>query len=144
MALWLRDSTRRCTMNACILCHGQLDLLNHSGVCHECKLIIRNLLDTRIEERWAPAIGIADHIVSDRGRVARLLNIDHAHRYPRISADGRKHYVHHLVAQAWHGPRPDGLIVLHADDDPLNPSADNLRWGTHADNAQDAIRNGKR
>jgi hypothetical protein len=31
--------------------------------------------------------------------------------------------------------------VLHADDDRDRPHADNLRYGTHADNAADARRN---
>lgn len=55
----------------CVLCAGQLDVINNSGICRECPVIIHNLLDVRIEERWRPAVGQVDHIVSDRGRVAR-------------------------------------------------------------------------
>lgn len=49
-----------------------------------------------------------------------------------------------LVADAWHGPKPPGLVVRHLDDDPLNDAAWNLRYGTHRDNYSDAIRNGRR
>jgi hypothetical protein len=46
-----------------------------------------------------------------------------------------------MAAEAWHGPRSDGLLVLHHDDDPLNPTPENLRYGTPAENAADARRN---
>jgi hypothetical protein len=80
-------------------------------------------------------------IVSDRGRIARLLTVDYSHRYPRLSIDGKKRYLHTLVAEAFIGPRPHGQLVLHGDDDPLNPDARNLRFGSHAENAADARRN---
>jgi HNH endonuclease len=128
-------------MSACILCSCQLAPLNGSQICGECRLLVRNLLGVEVPERWAPAVGIEDHIVSDHGRVARLLTIERSHRYPRVSADGKKFYVHTLVAEAFYGPRPEGLLVLHHDDDPLNPNAENLRFGDHAENAADARRN---
>lgn len=128
-------------MSDCILCAGPLDLINASGVCSEGRLVIRNLLNVRIEERWATAVGRPDHIVSDRGQVARLLKVDHSHKYPRVSIGRDKPYIHVMVAEAFHGPRPAGLLVLHHDDDPDHPHAENLRFGTHADNAADAKRN---
>lgn len=59
--------------------------------------------------------------------------------------DGRMHNraLHHVVLEAFYGQRPDCLIGCHNDDDPLNNRADNLRWGTHADNAYDAIVNNR-
>lgn len=53
-------------------------------------------------------------------------------------------HVHHLVAAAFIGPRPDGLLVLHGDGDKANNSQGNLRYGTHQDNYQDAVRHGTR
>lgn len=44
------------------------------------------------------------------------------------------HYVHELVALAFHGERPAGWQVMHLDDDPLNNRADNLRYGTPQEN----------
>lgn len=127
----------------CILCAGQLDVINNSGICRECLVIVHNLLDVRIEEQWRPAVGQVDHIVSDRGRVARLLPVVGGHRYPRVSIGREKRYIHVMVAEAFHGPRPDGLLALHADDDPDRPHAENLSWGSHAQNYADAVRNGR-
>ena len=127
-------------MIRCCLCTAELSPANASGVCAECRLIVRNRLGVAIEERWRDHPD-GEHVVSDGGRIARVLSVDRAHRYPRVSIAGRKVYVHHLVAEAWHGPRPDGSLALHADDNPENPAAENLRWGSHADNAQDRIAN---
>jgi hypothetical protein len=130
-------------MNRCILCSRPLDPSNASGICAECRLVVANVLDARIEERWRTValVGTDNVIVSDRGRVARLLGVDHSHRYPRVSIAGRKYYVHALVCEGFNGPRPAGQLVLHHDDDPLNPNAGNLRFGSHADNAADKRRN---
>lgn len=59
-----------------------------------------------------------------------------------VNVCGRTRYLHTLVLEAFIGPRPDGMIGLHADDRPWNNHVSNLRWGTSADNAQDCIRNG--
>jgi hypothetical protein len=54
-----------------------------------------------------------------------------------------KRSVAHLVCEAWHGPRPDGMWCLHRDDDPFNNTPENLYWGTAKQNYADAKRNGK-
>jgi hypothetical protein len=64
--------------------------------------------------------------VIERGRVARLLNVDRSHRYPRVCIGGEKRYLHQLVAEAWRCPRRDGQQALHWDDDPENPHASNI------------------
>ena len=51
-------------------------------------------------------------------------------------------YVHQMVCEAFHGPRPEGQEVLHRDDDKSNCRARNLRWGTRSENLIDASRNG--
>lgn len=50
--------------------------------------------------------------------------------------------IHHLVLEAFVGPRPDGLIGRHLDDDPKNNHVTNLAWGTVAENNRDTVRNG--
>lgn len=51
--------------------------------------------------------------------------------------------VHHLVLEAFIGPRPAGLIYgCHRDDDPTNNRPSNLYWGTPSQNSADCIRNG--
>lgn len=53
--------------------------------------------------------------------------------------------VHRLVAMAFHGAAPrSGAHVLHGDGDKNNNAAENLRWGTPADNHLDTERHGRR
>jgi hypothetical protein len=138
---------RRCIRRAvavrrfCELCDRPLAPANASGWCRECALIVSARLGAVVEE-WRDLDG--EHVVSEHGRVARLLKVDRSHRYLRVSIGGQKRYVHQLVTEAFHGPRPDGLLALHADDDPLNLHAMNLRWGTPAENAADRRRNNRK
>ncbi len=127
----------------CELCDTTLEPANWTGWCRECELIVSARLRIVVEERWRDHPD-GEHVVSERGRIARLLNVDRAHRYPRVSIASQKVYIHHLVAEAWHGPRPDGAQALHWDDDPENLQADNIRWGTPVENVADARRNGRR
>jgi hypothetical protein len=48
--------------------------------------------------------------------------------------------VHQLVALAFIGPPPEGMIVLHDDGDGHNNRPGNLKYGTHLDNAADRKR----
>jgi hypothetical protein len=61
--------------------------------------------------------------------------------YPVLARFG---YMHHLMIETFKCARPLGMIARHLDDDAQNWRADNLRWGTHADNARDHTLNGKR
>lgn len=45
--------------------------------------------------------------------------------------------VHHLVLEAFHGPRPTGLHGCHNNGDPLDNRAGNLRWDTQSGNMRD-------
>lgn len=49
--------------------------------------------------------------------------------------------VHHAVLLTYVGPRGQGQIGLHSDDNPLNNTVENLSWGTRLDNATDRRRN---
>lgn len=53
-------------------------------------------------------------------------------------------HVARLVAEAFIGPKPAGLGVLHRDDDPFNNRRDNLRYGDQKMNARDRMRNAKK
>lgn len=60
-------------------------------------------------------------------------------------AERKQECVHRLVALVFHGPPPHkGAHVLHNDGDKNNNAADNLRWGTPADNHADTERHGHR
>lgn len=49
----------------------------------------------------------------------------------------RHAYVHMLVCEAFHGPRPADRFACHRDDDADNNTAANLYWGTRAENDRD-------
>lgn len=113
-------------------------------------------------ERWLPVPGhefyeVSDHsrvrsidrIVWDkggwysrrcRGRVLKPWPVARGHLAVGLGASARS-LVHRLVLEAFVGPRPAGMQGLHNDDDKLNNHVANLRWGTQADNARDAVRN---
>lgn len=64
----------------------------------------------------------------------------------RDATTGRKgeFTVHALVAAAFLPARPDGAEVRHMDGSRDNNRADNLEWGTHADNMRDQYVHGTR
>lgn len=55
----------------------------------------------------------------------------------------RNYKVAELILITFVGPRPEGMIVCHYDDDPKNNKPSNLRWDTHRENNLDALRNNK-
>ena len=61
----------------------------------------------------------------------------------KINGVRKSAFVHHLVLEAFVGPRPDGCIALHWDDNRNDNRVENLRWGTHSENRRDAVRNGR-
>ncbi len=56
----------------------------------------------------------------------------------RLGTNVRRHTkVHHLVAEAFIGPRPPGMVVCHNNGDPLDNRVENLRYDTQANNITD-------
>lgn len=120
-------------------------------------------------EQWRPIVGYGGvyeltYEVSSWGRVRRSIS-DKVRMTPRkkrrphvlkltrnssgypvaglAHPDGklRRVPVHTLVMLAFVGPRPEGHWCLHYDDMRVHNRLENLRWGTPAENTQDAIRN---
>lgn len=98
------------------------------------------------DEKWKIVVGFDTYAVSDQGRIrnlntGELLKLKHSNRYQEVTLyiNKKPHYarVHVLILTAFIGPRPEGLIALHGDDDPVNNRLSNLRWGTHSDNQAD-------
>lgn len=52
-------------------------------------------------------------------------------------------YLHRLVAEAWHGPCPEGHECRHLNGDKFDNRFGNLAWGTHSENAADTVRHGR-
>ncbi len=85
----------------------------------------------------------------DRGKVwpwRQLIPLVTNHGYLRLwltnQSGKRKVLVHHLVLEAFVGPRPHGLMACHNDGNKLNNTPSNLRWGTAKDNHDDSVRHG--
>lgn len=60
--------------------------------------------------------------------------------YPQVSLGGKRHaMVHHLVATAFIGEKPDGLMVNHKDGNKQNNRVENLEYVTHQQNTKHAF-----
>ena len=117
-------------------------------------------------EEWRPVVGYEGHYeVSDHGRV-RSLRRDVPSRWGGTRKWGGKtlrgtvtnggyvavalslnrkvkvRSVHRMVAEAFIGPIPDGMYVLHYNDVGTDNRLENLRIGTCSENGHDAVRNG--
>lgn len=111
-------------------------------------------------EEWRPIPGFPDYEASNQGRVRswrqpglgaskrrratpKLLRTPTIGRYPMVSlGEGNRFRLHIIIARTFIGPRPDGEVIRHLDDDPLNNRPENLAYGSQFDNMQDAKRNG--
>lgn len=119
-------------------------------------------------ERWRAIEGFPAYEVSDFGRVrsldrtisfvragvkrtlfvrGRMLQITvGSHGYGQVCLSDRgeatQSCVHVLVANAFNGPCPAGLHVLHDDGNNLNCRASNLYYGNQIQNIADARRHG--
>lgn len=60
-----------------------------------------------------------------------------------VQGEPVKCYVHELVLITFVGPRPEGYVSRHLDDDPRNNVVGNLTWGTRSENGLDRSRNGR-
>lgn len=54
----------------------------------------------------------------------------------------RGRYLHQVVCEVFHGPRPAGHEVRHLDGNKLNNHPNNLAWGTRSENHRDKRRHG--
>ena len=110
-------------------------------------------------ERWRKVRRAPGYKVSSLGRVRSV---------PRVLADGREHggqplepfgnddgylcvtisgeqvKVHHLVLEAFTGPRPYGLEGCHGPGGSQDNRAEVLRWDTHRENLLDKQRQPER
>jgi hypothetical protein len=102
-------------------------------------------------ERWRKVRRAPGHKVSSLGRVrsldrtlpngaamgGQLLTPFDAGGYPHVTINGEQVPVHHLVLEAFHGPRPYGMEGCHGPGGPWDNRASVLRWDTHRANERD-------
>lgn len=110
---------------------------------------------------WKPIEGWAGYEISNTGHVRswkkcrRTPNdvlprpvapfpLPYGYLIVKLKDKGRKRsaYIHHLVAEHFIGPRPDGAEVAHWDGDKSNNSVSNLRYATPKENGADSVRQG--
>lgn len=103
----------------------------------------------RIKKFPAYLIGDDGTVLSTHRRKVKKLKPNTIRgKYLRVELrNGRKStrryaFVHHLVLEAFVGPRPKGKEACHWDDIASNNKLSNLRWGTKKENTEDLIRNG--
>jgi hypothetical protein len=109
------------------------------------------------EEEWRPIPGWPGYSASSLGRIysdrpwrgtpGRILSGGFDRKgYRRVIVNDAprrcERYVHHLVAEAFHGPRPVGMDTRHLDGDKTNNSPTNLRYGSRSENELDKVRHG--
>lgn len=115
-----------------------------------------------LQEEWRKVPGIPDYEISSFGNIRSYKPYRNNAPTPleprpvvvREDKDGYRRVnlykggspiefrISSLVATAWHGPRPDGMVVRHLDGDRTNDSPENLRWGSHKENSADMALHG--
>ena len=102
-----------------------------------------------MQEVWRPVVGLEErYLVSSEGKVRSLVKnrllklVLMNNKYLVVCLRGKTRYVHQLVAEAFHGPRPEGMQCCHINDNGQDNRACNLYWGTPKQNTADSIRNG--
>lgn len=72
----------------------------------------------------------------------RLPQYCNANGYLYIKLAGKMYPVHRLVASSFVAKPNDAHVVMHRDNNKHNNAADNLVWGTQADNVRHSIASG--
>lgn len=98
-----------------------------------------------MSEIWKPIPMLPEFEASDlgrvrdvKGRVRSATREKGPTRYPRIEVMHRRYLVHVLVANAFLGPRPDGLVHNHKNGDKFDSRPENLEYVTSSENLQHA------
>lgn len=94
--------------------------------------------------RWT-RIGYGEGYLRHHKAMARSLSVDRAgyHRVTlKLNGVRRNHLVHHLVLEAFVGPRASGQECRHLNGVPNDNRLENLQWGTSSENSYDVVRHG--
>lgn len=79
-----------------------------------------------------------------RSRIRSLYSDKSGYIRVTLKRDGvaRTHLVHHLVLEAFVGPKPVGKECRHLNGNPVDNRLENLVWGTSAENKFDTVSHG--
>lgn len=114
---------------------------------------------------WKPVVGFEDYYeISESGALRRkpreiwngkgIVKLKQKELVGAINPKGYQMYIlcvsgkqtsrlaHHLVLEAFVGPRESGEQARHLDNDKLNNHFSNLKWGTSSENNYDRVRHG--
>lgn len=91
---------------------------------------------TSTGEEWRPVPGMRGVEASSLGRVRVVVQPTRWGRYFGVRIGRRWTRLHELIAAAFHGPRPPGLVIDHEDQDEANNLPGNLRYVTQAVNME--------
>lgn len=82
------------------------------------------------------------HFIGRRGRLLTRAPHHAGYRYMVVHINTKRTSLSHhgMVAAAFLGPRPDGLVIDHIDRNKLNNAVENLRYCTSAENARNSNR----
>jgi hypothetical protein len=72
----------------------------------------------------------------------RLPQYCNANGYLYVKLEGKMYPVHRLVASSFVKKSNDANVVMHLDNNKHHNAAENLMWGTQADNVRHAIATG--
>lgn len=103
-------------------------------------------------EEWRRVIGFeglyevssSGRVRNHRGRIMALPKNQDGYLRLSLCREGLRKdaLVHHLVLEAFIGPRPDGMQACHSDGSRDNNIVGNLRWDTQTSNQRDRILHG--
>lgn len=106
-------------------------------------------MSSELVEEWRSAI--EDYEISNLGNVRKRVDdnkykviqgsiVQTGYRYFQLQRDGKRlnYFYHKLVALAFLGPRPLGLVIDHIDRNRLNNCVTNLRYCTYTENARNS------
>lgn len=103
---------------------------------------------------WKRISNYEDYDVNENGEVrsrkqgrTKVLTPVFVNGYPKVllykEGQRKQVYIHRLVWEAFNGPIPVGMCVLHGDgNDRANASLEYLRLGSHKENMEDKVRDG--
>jgi hypothetical protein len=88
-----------------------------------------------------PAVGFPGYFVTDTGKILSTKKVfreikshpnEKGYHQVSVRRNGRSVTVkvHHVIAVAFHGPRPQGLVGAHLDGDKNNNTPGNIEWVT--------------